>query len=89
MRLSEFLRAAQSVTGKRQARRVTHRDAADLMRVSHRTYVEYVRGVNNPKGMSALLHLLAQLHQDDLLDLLNRWRRRHAKECEAENIKNR
>lgn len=73
MDLERFLEQAHYVFLARHGKK-TQAEVAKAIGIKHRTYVEYLRGVNKPLGMIALLNLLSQLPERDLVDLINEWK---------------
>lgn len=53
-----------------EKKRITHEEMALRLGISKRTYVEYLRGTNKPKGLGVMFHLLQMLDRDDLLRVL-------------------
>lgn len=54
-----------------EKRRITHAEMALRLGISKRTYVEYLRGTNRPKGLGVMFHLLQMLDREDLLRLVS------------------
>lgn len=54
-----------------EKKRITHEEMSRRLGISKRTYVEYLRGTNRPKGMSVMFHLLQMLEQEDLLRVIS------------------
>lgn len=50
-----------------EKKRITHEEMALRLGISKRTYVEYLRGTNRPKGLGVMFHLLQMLDHEDLL----------------------
>lgn len=59
--------------------RITQQEMADRLGISKRTYVEYMRGTNRPKGMIVLLDLLCELSEEELVTLLKHWKENRIK----------
>lgn len=74
MQLHIFVRQAHHLLEAGQGRRITRDEMAVRLGISRRTYTEYMRGVNQPLGMKALLDLLCQLGEREQVELLRRWR---------------
>lgn len=53
--------------------RITTADLSKRMKISARTLTEYERGTNHPTSMRALLLLLAQLRDDQIVDLVRQF----------------
>lgn len=73
MELHDFLRLAHRLLSKKHPSKLTQYQMAKLINISHRTYVEYVRGTHRPIGMRAMLDLLCLLEQQDRESLLQSW----------------
>ena len=48
-------------------------EMAKRIGVQHRTYVEYSRGKNQPLAMKALLNLLNELDDDEIIKVVRGW----------------
>jgi len=55
-------------------RTLTHDELAELAGVGKRSIGDWMRGVSAPPGMSAILELLSQLDEDDVIAVLREWR---------------
>lgn len=53
-----------------ERKRITHEEMASRLGISKRTYVEYLRGTNRPKGLSVMFQLLQMLDHEDLLRII-------------------
>lgn len=53
--------------------RITTADLSKRLKISARTLTEYERGTNHPTGMRALLLLLAQLQDDQIVDMVRQF----------------
>lgn len=58
-----------------EGKRITREEMARRLRVSPRTYVEYLRGTNAPIGMRALLDMLAMLSKEELVRIIDEWKK--------------
>jgi transcriptional regulator with XRE-family HTH domain len=74
MRLSELITEAQLKFWATKGQKLTQAKMAEIIGVKARTYVEYLRGTNEPMAMKALLNLLTLLPDDEITKLLNSWR---------------
>lgn len=54
-----------------EKKRITHGEMALRLGISKRTYVEYLRGTNRPKGLGVMFHLLQMLDCEDLLRVVS------------------
>lgn len=42
--------------------------------VSQRTYTEYIRGTNKPLAMKAMLNILNELDDEDIIKMVRLWK---------------
>ena len=75
MPFKTLLRHIHHLIEAKHARRITQKEMAQKLEISHRTYTEYLRGTNQPMGMLALLDLLCELEPDDQIKVLSRWKK--------------
>ena len=54
-------------------KRVSRKAMAARVGINYRTYTEYLRGVNSPLSMKALLNLLGMLEEQQLTDVIRKW----------------
>ncbi|MBU7436323.1 MULTISPECIES: hypothetical protein [Paraburkholderia] len=71
--LQETLKDVQLRLSVAHRKRLTHKDMAELARVSPRALGEWMRGATAPAGMTALLRLLSQLPLDQVGEVLLQW----------------
>jgi transcriptional regulator with XRE-family HTH domain len=74
MRLSELITEAQLKFWATKGQKLTQAKMAEIIGVKSRTYVEYLRGTNEPMAMKALLNLLTLLPDEEITKLLKAWR---------------
>lgn len=70
----EILKLIHHLLEAKQPGRITQQEMADRLKISKRTYIEYLRGTNRPTGMLVMLDLLSALDEDELARVLGRWR---------------
>lgn len=58
-----------------QNRRVTYAYLAEQIGVSHRTLAEWMRGACEPAAMEAILALLSMLPNEDIVRVIDVWRK--------------
>lgn len=58
----------------REGARITQSEMAKRVGISQRTYVEYLRGTNSPMAMKALLSLLTQLDDEEIVKIVREWK---------------
>ena len=73
MNLKKFIEQAHYLFQARHGKS-TQADVAEAIGIKPRTYVEYLRGTNEPLGMIALLNMLSKLPEKDVVDLINEWK---------------
>jgi len=54
--------------------RISQAVMAERLRISARTYLEYLRGTNSPVGMRVILDLLCMLDDQALTQVIQHWR---------------
>jgi putative transcriptional regulator len=64
--------------------RISIEDMSKRMKVSHRTLTEYERGTNQPTGMRALLLLLAQLEDEQIVQMVRQFDANFSREMNNE-----
>jgi len=55
-------------------RKISISDMSDRLGISYRTYTEYLRGKNEPKAMKAVLNLLSQLEDNEIIAVVKTWK---------------
>lgn len=53
--------------------RISIEEMSRRLLISHRTLTEYERGINQPLGMRALLLLLAQLEDEQIVQMIRQF----------------
>ena len=71
--LASLLHRIHHMVEAEEGRRITQAAMAGRIGVSKRTYVEYLRGTNSPLAMRAIITLLAQLKDDELVTVIRNW----------------
>jgi hypothetical protein len=74
-RLQNALKQIQLRAQVKYARSLTHNDLAELAGVNKRSIGDWMRGVCAPSGMSAVFELLSHLDEQDVVAVLNEWRK--------------
>ena len=74
MELVELLNKIHRSVEAKENRDITRETMAGRIGVSKRTYLEYLRGTNMPLAMKALLHLLNQLDDDDIVKIVRSFK---------------
>lgn len=86
MQLKNLVHQAHIFVEATQGRHITRGEMALRLGISRRTYTEYIRGVNSPIGMRALLDLLSQLNEREQVELLRRWKSAHMVESKKQAL---
>lgn len=73
MELKELIRGAHHLVEAKEKRSITQAAMALRIGVGHRTYLEYQRGTNAPLAMKALLNLLNQLDDAEIVKVIREW----------------
>lgn len=74
MELNILINKIHKLIEAKEIKTISQSDMAKRIGVSSRTYTEYSRGTNQPLGMKALLSMLAQLNDDDIVKIIKFWR---------------
>lgn len=69
MPIIQIIKKIHHMIEVKNTNRITQQEMADRLGISKRTYVEYMRGTNRPKGMIVLLDLLCELSEEELVTL--------------------
>ena len=73
-RLSAVFRQIHLRVQVYSGRTLTHSELAHLAGVGSRSVGDWMRGVSAPSGMRAILELLSQLQEGDVMAVLREWR---------------
>jgi len=73
MELKEILNKIHRTLEAKENRTIKRPDMAKRVGVSERTYVDYLRGKINPLAMKALLNLLNELDDDEIIKIIRMW----------------
>lgn len=57
----------------REQRSISQAEMASRLGIAHRTYVEYLRGTNTPKGIGVMYRLMQMLADNDLEQVMLRY----------------
>lgn len=72
-KLHQMLFQLHSKIEHKECQHISRGKMAERLGVSSRAYTEYLRGTNEPLAMKALLRLLAQSNDADLLCAVRQW----------------
>ena len=64
MTLAQMLEEIHKQIEIKELKDITKKEMSDRLGIANITYIEWLRGVNSPQGMSALLKMLAMLRDD-------------------------
>lgn len=73
MEPKELLREVHHRIEARERASISQAAMAQRIGISQRTYVEYLRGTNSPLAMKALLKLLTQLGDEEIVKVIRGW----------------
>ncbi len=77
MELSTFInKTHRLIEAKEGGKRINQAKMSKRLGISKRTYESYWSGVNQPKSISAILSMLSQLEDEDVVKMINIWRER-------------
>ncbi len=74
MELKEILNKIHRTIEANENKTIKRPDMAKRIGVSERTYVDYLRGKIDPLAMKALLNLLNELDDDEMLKIIKMWK---------------
>lgn len=73
MKLKEFFKQCQRIVEVKDCKDYKYSDMAEKLGVSERTYGEYIRGDISPLSAKALLNLLSEMNDEDIIQMIRRW----------------
>nr|WP_315111601.1 XRE family transcriptional regulator [uncultured Campylobacter sp.] len=73
MKLAHVLYKIHKLIEAKEIKNITKREMASRLGVSERTYIEWLRETNEPIAMKAVLDMLSQLKDDDILQIIREW----------------
>ena len=73
MKLAHVLYKIHKLIEAKEIKNITKREMANRLGVSERTYIEWLRETNEPIAMKAVLDMLSQLKDDDILQIIREW----------------
>lgn len=74
MKLSQIIYKIHKLIEAKELKNITKREMAGRLGISERTYVEWLRETNEPIAMKAVLDMLSQLKDDDILQVIEAWK---------------
>ena len=76
MNLSQILKKTHTLIESKEIQNISQQYMANRLGVSLRTYTEWLRDVNQPLAMKAILDMLSQLNDDDIVRIVRTWEAR-------------
>lgn len=73
MKLSQILKKTHTLIESKEIQNISQQEMANRLGVSLRTYTEWLRDVNQPLAMKAILDMLSQLNDDDIVRIIRTW----------------
>ena len=73
MEFNELLKEVHHRVEAKERTRITQVAMAKRLGISARTYTEYLRGTNSPLSMKAMVVLLSQLNDDEIVTVVRGW----------------
>ena len=73
MKLKNIINKTHSLIEAKEMKKISQNNMAKRIGVSPRTYTEYTRGTNKPLAMRALLNLLNELDDDEIVKVVRMW----------------
>lgn len=73
MKLNDLINRIHKLIEAKEIKTISQAEMAKRIGVQHRTYVEYSRGKNQPLAMKALLNMLNELDDDEIVKVVREW----------------
>ncbi|MGL2423223.1 helix-turn-helix domain-containing protein [Helicobacter pylori] len=73
MKLSQILKKIHALIESKEIQNISQQEMANRIGVSLRTYTEWLRDVNQPLAMRAILDMFSQLNDDDIVKIVRAW----------------
>ncbi|MCT7634562.1 XRE family transcriptional regulator [Aliarcobacter butzleri] len=74
MELKDIINKIHKLIEAKEIKTISQPNMAKRIGVSSRTYTEYSRGTNKPLGMKALLNMLNELDDEDIVKIIRFWK---------------
>lgn len=74
MELNKLINKIHKLIEAKEIKTISQPRMAKRIGVSSRTYTEYSRGTNKPLGMKALLNMLNELEDDEIVKVIRLWK---------------
>jgi len=79
MELNILINKIHKLIEAKEIQTISQPNMAKRIGVSSRTYTEYSRGTNQPLGMKALLNMLNELDDEDIIKVVRLWKNKDGK----------
>ncbi len=73
MKLSQILKKIHALIESKEMQNISQQEMANRLGVSLRTYTEWLRDVNQPLAMRAILDMFSQFNDDDIVKIVRAW----------------
>lgn len=73
MELNDLINRIHKLIEAKEIKTISQAEMAKRIGVQHRTYVEYSRGKNQPLAMKALLNMLNELDDNEIVKVVREW----------------
>ncbi|GAA7080151.1 hypothetical protein VN0426_00320 [Helicobacter pylori] len=73
MKLSQILKKIHALIESKEMQNISQQEMANRLGVSLRTYTEWIRDVNQPLAIRAILDMFSQLNDDDIVKIVRAW----------------
>ena len=73
MKLAQIIHKIHKLIEAKEIKNITKKEMASRLGISERTYIEWLRETNEPIAMRAVLDMLSQLKDDDILQVVKEW----------------
>ncbi|EPE3793701.1 helix-turn-helix domain-containing protein [Campylobacter sp. 2352 PW] len=74
MKLSQIIHKIHKLIEAKELKNITKKEMANRLGISERTYIEWLRETNEPIAMKAMLDMLSQLKDDDIIQVVREWK---------------
>lgn len=74
MELNLLINKIHKLIEAKEIKTISQPNMAKRIGVSSRTYTEYSRGTNKPLGMKALLNMLNELEDEEIVKVIRLWK---------------
>ncbi|WP_373563526.1 helix-turn-helix domain-containing protein [Helicobacter pylori] len=70
---TQILKKIHALIESKEIQNISQQEMANRLGVSLRTYAEWLRDVNQPLAMRAILNMFSQLNDDDIVKIVRAW----------------